>query len=237
MLSVNEKLSLLLFRPKEFYTKVKGEEGYAKPLFLYAILLILVSIFGIVLESIAGFKAGAEIYQNVFLILVSHVFVISVLVGAAFLGPFISSGLTHLGLIILGVKGNFQKTFKVVTYAGIIGIFYSIIIYVMDFFFYLAYPELLDSPELFFQSDLIWTLALSGVIGLISFIHVIILEVIGLVTEYKISGLRAFFAVLIGVLLPILVLVVLAIVIILFVLLLVLIGSSAGASGMMASFI
>ncbi|MFW6014021.1 MAG: hypothetical protein ACOCQG_02505 [Candidatus Nanoarchaeia archaeon] len=154
----------------------------------------------------------------------------------AFVFPFISSFFVFLGLFILRVKAKFLTTFRVVTYAGVVTIFYNLIAYIMDFFFYFAYPELLSTPETIFQGDFTQMLALYGVILLLSFIHVLILEVIGLVNEYKIGKLRAFFAV---VIIPLLIFLLISFALIIFFLILFLIFQSADASsvsGMLSSF-
>ena len=106
MTGVNEKIRLLIFHPKEFYLKVRNEKGYKGPLLFYAILLIMVSFIGLILDFIADLMT--QHFENLFFLLVSVVYSLFLIAAVAFVLPFIFSAFTHIGLKILRVKSNFQ---------------------------------------------------------------------------------------------------------------------------------
>ncbi len=195
MLSYAEKLRWILFYPKSFFKEVEDETDYLKPLLFFAILYIIVSVFGLVLDSITTFIFGGamEIFSHLIFIPVSLV-----LIGIiAFTAPFVSAAITSLGLMILKVKVDFQKTFKVVAYASVVGLFYSLIYHIVFFLFSFIFPGIAVATQSFTISGILIVsfLVLSILFFVVSFIHVVVTEVIGLVHEYQITKLRAFFSI------------------------------------------
>ena len=236
MLTNPEKLKLIFFSPKVFYQRISDEKGYVKPLFFYAVLFLIVSIFDLILETTAVAFTG-----NIALIIVQIIgifFSLFFYVAAAFIIPFISSFVTYLGLLILGVKCDFERTFKVVTYAAVVSIFYSFLTALIVFIFQLLFPGIIvgdyDNMALAILIIFVGLIFLLSVFGLI---HVIVVEVVGLVNEYNISAGKAFFAV---ILIPLLLFLILVIFVIIFVVLLGVFSASfdsANITGMITSFV
>ncbi|MBN2541716.1 YIP1 family protein [bacterium] len=116
-----ETLKLVLFKPTDAFTAMRSEGGLIEPL-IYAVVLGSVgAIVGLIWQGLfqsLGVLASEypqESIFNLFFVVIAAVFM-PVFITA---GIFISSGILHLCLMIVGAANRpFETTFRIVCFAG-----------------------------------------------------------------------------------------------------------------------
>lgn len=180
-------VKLLVFHPRSFFASVRKETGYY-PAWKFNVVLMLAGFFlGIVAKVVPVFLSTPSYTQ-------SASFILPYIFGFAFIFviPFISAGIIHLGVLITGGRG-YLGTFKVVTYASVIGVFYGFVLSVVELVVYLAsgfsyYAESIRGN----LSVGFWLMFLSIMtVFLVEMIHITVLSVIGLREIQKLSTGKA----------------------------------------------
>lgn len=174
-----KKIKTLLFHPSEFFESVADEKEYWPIVKFFAKTYIIIIIVNIILSLLVGLKTGFTTFQSLLLISTFEIIF-------AFIYPFIIAFFTHIGVWIFGGRQGFFNTFKPATYASVIGITYYFIIIVINSIIDLF----LSSTS---QGGAIAYIIFISIIVLISIIHSVFAEVIGISKFQKISRLRAFF--------------------------------------------
>ncbi|MFC1768499.1 YIP1 family protein [Nanoarchaeota archaeon] len=193
-----DKIHDILFQPKKFFNSVKKEVDYWPIIFFYVVIFAIAQVIETIsaLPSLMNLPSGEEKVISIVMLIVVLFFSIAF----AFLVPFIYSGLIHAGVYIFGGRKGFFNTFKPITYAAIIGIIYSAISSIIIGVYSIFYPfQNLDANpfEIFTGSNLTFHLIIPLIIGLISFVHSLIVEVIGVSKFQSFTYSRALLAVII----------------------------------------
>jgi len=189
MVNYIQKFKILFFEPKVFFKSVTKEKKYF-PILLFFVLFYVLgefisTVFSIpILLSTGGVAAVATAFFGIVFIAI-----------IAFALPFITSGLVHLGVLLVHGKNGFFNTFKPVTYASAIGVFYtivsSIIISILNSF----------GP--------VSNIVVGIIFGIATFIHIIYAETVGIAYFHKLSTGKALISVLLFPVLAFLLLVIL----------------------------
>ncbi|HLC65390.1 MAG TPA: YIP1 family protein [Candidatus Nanoarchaeia archaeon] len=189
----SNKLKNLFFHPNAFFKSVEKESNYWQILMFYFLFSVSLSVLGLIisLPSLQGeFRSAFFIIFTILLIIIS-----------AFISPFIIGAIIHLGVLIFGGRNGFFNTFKPITYASVIGLFYSflsdIIFAVINIFNPVDLSSLEANPLAIFTGAFSLSLGLSLLILLVSFVHILIVSIVGVSKFQKFSYGRAFLAVII----------------------------------------
>lgn len=186
------KLKNLFFSTGTFFEKVKKEKAY------FQILLSFVIVYSVsaVAELAVSLPLVGKVPAARSLLLISFLGTIFS-IALSFVLPFLAAGITHLGVLIMGGKEGYFNTFKPVAYAMIISAIYNIISSIISFFLNMAYPI---SPSALQQTGFalrdipVQHIFMGIVIGIVSLVHVVYAEVVGISKFQKMSKPRAFFA-------------------------------------------
>jgi hypothetical protein len=193
-------LKKLFFHPKKFFDSVEKDRNYSKIMFFYVKASVIAAIVSLVcsliLLSFQNKLAGAGVFSLITSAVIG--------VGMAFLIPFIASFIVHIGVWIFRGKQGYFNTYKVIAYslaiALIYGIFSTIIVSIIGITnpVSISQESLAANPALIFQEKgYIASIAVSLIIFLVSLIHSLAVQVIGISRFQKMSKLRAFFAIII----------------------------------------
>lgn len=188
-----KKLKTLFFEPKKFFETVSEEKDYMPILIFFLIAYVIYSII--------GFISKIPSTPKNFLLIIT---LISSLISAGIMGfaiPFVSSAINHLGVLIFGGKQNFFNTFKPSTYAAVISIIYGLFLTIILFILNLISPtkditEALEAGTFSWAMIPIPQIIFGLLILLISIIHLVYTEVIGISKFQKMTKTKALFAVL-----------------------------------------
>lgn len=199
-----EKLKMLFFHPTAFFEGVAGEASYWTPLIFYAVIFLIVQVISTIISAIRDWSTMANSAAGAFAVVTF--FVISIFsIGFAALfacgGPFITAGLSHLGVMAFKGKNGYFNTYKPTTYAYVIGTIYGLFILIANNLLKI-YQPLNIVPDITSFIDIFRMIPVSyyivfGIIGLISMIHTISAEVIGISKFQSISKGKAFLAVMV----------------------------------------
>lgn len=192
-----DKLKKLFFKPTLFFEGVASETKYLQPLLYFVVILLISQIINFILTLPSIIKQ-----PMVFFFLIASLFSISIAVGIGMIVPFISAAINHIGVLMFGGKNGYYNTFKPTTYAMIIGVFYGLIILIINFIMSLINPITIPSTPPSSITEALSFIPLSylivnGVIYAVSLIHTLIVEVEGIAFCHKISKTRAFLAVIV----------------------------------------
>ncbi len=107
--------------PKNFFSAVNKDEGYKKPWLYFMIIMsayyALALVFSIPSLMISMKTTGAGPVGAVLgIIIMLFIFIFSLALGAGLI--FVSAGILHLFLLIVGAKKGYLQTFKLVCYAS-----------------------------------------------------------------------------------------------------------------------
>ena len=208
-----EKLKLLFFHPTQFLKIIINEKEYLPILLFFVIIYMINKIIGIIaflpitIKILDILPKDIEISRSLFTInlILSYISNFIYTLAFAFAIPFISSAIAHLGVLIVKGKKGFINTFKPVTYAMVIGMIYSTLLILIIAVTLILKPINFNDFTAAAQSlSLLWQLILPYLIilnpalairNLITFMHVLYAEVVGIAFFQNISKWRAFLAV------------------------------------------
>lgn len=196
-LSYVQKYKMLLFHPTEFFNSVQAENRYW-PILLFVAVPVSITYALNVFISMPYFGQYGENKA-----LISILQIIGFTIGM-FVMLFISSGITHVGVKVVHGKNDFFNTFKPVTYTGGLIVFYQIIGGIISFIMTkylqldaLTIQRMVLEQQSFFSSPFLPYMIVGGIIGIIQFIHLTFVEVIGVAHFQNISRGKALLAVLV----------------------------------------
>ncbi len=190
-----QKLKTLFLSPSSFFQTVVKESKYSPILFYFVIIYII----GEVIRLIAGIPITLKVPDRALSIFMSIGGLIFS-VGFAFAIPFIGAGINHLGVMIVGGKNKFFNTFKPSTYAMVISVVYGVaaaVLYlILDFINPIDYAAL-EAGTMTWQNIPFFNIVVMIIIAVVSFIHVLYAEVVGISKFQNMSKGKALLAVLI----------------------------------------
>ena len=172
-----QKLKKLFLDPVRFFKEASKEKDYWTVLKFF-VVTYLVAMLIQVLVSIPTLLSlpGLAIWVS---------FLTAIFVGVvyAFVGPFIISGIMHLGILIVGGRKGFFNTFKAATYGTLVVVGYGLVTSIIT--------------NLFLLLDLYGTAANIFIFFpiLIGSIHMLITQSIGVSMFHLISRTRTFFGI------------------------------------------
>jgi hypothetical protein len=187
------RLKSLFWHPKKFLEGASGEKKYSSILFFYVTIAVLAILFNSVLALLRVYMAPGDLP-----LLMSMGFIVFsaiVSVGFAFASPFIVSAVIHLGVLIFGGKKGYFNTFKPITYSAAISEVYQILIVILGAVVFFTFGDFaIDQVNSLSAGFIIVTLAYF-VLLVISLIHVVYTEVVGVSKYQAISKWRSFLAI------------------------------------------
>lgn len=176
MVNYWKKFWLLFFRPKLFIKTIEKENSYLPILLFYGIPYVLISL-------ISNLFSG-----DAFTIITSFIFDCLII----FVGSFVSAGIIHLGVKILGGKKGYFNTFKPDVYSSAVFLPYYLVLSLLLIGAGLnTNGENIDPNEI---GKYLWAIAIMVPVLLIGIIHSAYVAVIGISRFQKISKTRAFLA-------------------------------------------
>lgn len=191
-------LKKLFFHPKKFFDSVEKDKDYSKIMFFYVKMTIISVVISFICSLII--LSVQNKLMGVFSLITSGIFNI----GIAFAIPFIVSFIVQIGVWIFRGKQGYFNTYKAVTYPLAIILIYGILSTLIASIIGLANPvsitqdQLTSNPELILQEQgFIASMIVSIIIFLVSLIHSLCVQVIGVARFQKRSKLRAFLAIII----------------------------------------
>jgi len=119
-----ETIRLVLLEPKAAFTAMKPTGGLGAPLFFFVLLATIGGVAGIFYQTVySSLESGASAEEKAVAAMFTSTLAIgmTIMLLPIFLAAlaFISAGLVHLALIIVGgAKRPFEATFRVACYAG-----------------------------------------------------------------------------------------------------------------------
>lgn len=160
----------LFTQPKQFYSKLR-RVGYPPIItFIFSVLFVPYAFFYFI-----------EFDLPIFALLPLVLFIAGF---TCLVSPFVSAAVTHLGVLIVGGRG-YRKTFGATAHALTIMAPYLLIGALLNLFIGMAgFHEVISGVA-------------GGVVSLAGFIHLVVVEVIGLKVLQKLSTLKALFAALV----------------------------------------
>jgi len=202
-MSYLSNLKKLYFHPSHFFSSVEKDRDYSKIMFFYVKIIILSSILTLLSSAILLTIKKSFTAQG----FISLIFDSVISIGLAFLVPFVMAGIIHLGVLIFRGKQGYYNTYKPVAYSLVIVAVYSIISTVLTSILSIIYPtsqlpSMTADSTAYFQtllqdSNFVLLLAVAFTILVISFIHSLIVQVVGISKFQKISKLKSFLSVII----------------------------------------
>ncbi len=185
-----KKYKLLFTKAEQFYKKIQVEKEYQN-IVLYVLGLVFV---GEILSFVAWLPTlGLGIETAFFAILMGFVgIILSPML--TLLATFICAGIVHLCLMLFKKGLDYFTTWKVLAYASLIPIIYNIASSIITTFAESLNPwpaQSLLAEELVFGMYSITVLVFMFIIGLVSLIHVLYTEVVGLRLYHKITTAQA----------------------------------------------
>ncbi len=195
MAGIFTKAKLALLKPDKLFESVWGE-GITQTLFYYIIIDL---IFGLAIPVIAAIVILSSLYQTLVPLIFNQVIYFPI----GILGLFVVAFFIHIGIRLLKGKGNYTDTYRAAVYGSTPGVVFSIFI-LLPLYGFLGLlpfpastpPQLIDDPSFIFS--LLTSIAIMAIVGILLFIWTLVLGVKGLSRFHKISGWRAFGAIVIG---------------------------------------
>lgn len=181
------KISQLFFHPAEFFDSVRKEKDYAKIMITFGAVYLIVQIAAFMI-TIPSALMGMDAVINLGISLISIPFALLLV----FVSTFFNAGLTHLGILIVGGSKGFFETYKASTYAMVIGAIYGLIPTIASG--YMSGLQNNDAASLI----TIMLVFLIAIIIIISMIHTIYAQVIGLSKGHGITKVKALIAALVA---------------------------------------
>ncbi|MFH1710947.1 MAG: YIP1 family protein [Nanoarchaeota archaeon] len=195
MVSYLSNLKKLFFHPKQFFKSVEKDKDYSKIMFFYVKIIIISSIIGIIASAIILGIQNSLTFLGIVGLITNSI----VSIGLAFLVPFVIAGIVHLGVLIFRGKQGYYNTYKPIAYSLAIVAVYSIISTIVSAILSIINPVnnlSTTDPLLLLQNpNVIAVMAVTFTILIISLIHSLIVQVIGISKFQKISRLKAFAAI------------------------------------------
>jgi hypothetical protein len=205
-----DKSKKLFFKPSFFFEGVANEQKYLPILLYFVVAMIIIQLISGVLRLGISVPELVKTPSGVFALIVAFfmlLFTIAFSAGIAFAIPFVSAGIDHLGVLTIGGgKKGYFNTFKPATYSMIVGMIYGLVMMVVGYILTLVQPINLTSglattADISFMglmrmipvSYFIWY----GLISIISTVHTLYIEVIGIAKFQGISKGRAFLAIIV----------------------------------------
>lgn len=192
------RVKKILFQPSSFFKSVEQDTDYSKIMFFYVKMAIAAAIVSLICSlivlSVQNNLAGAGILSLIINGIIS--------IGLAFLVPFVASFIVQIGVWIFRGKQGYYNTYKAVTYPLTIVLIYGILSTIIVSIIGIALPssltqdQLTSNPALIFQETgfLVSLIVALGIL-LISLIHTLCIQVVGVARFQKMSKLRAFFSI------------------------------------------
>lgn len=186
-----ERLKSLFFSPKKFLGSVEKEKDYKSPLFFYVkVSLIALAIGFLILILPALFELGFT-YDWAYYSL-NALFNSLISLGFAFIAPFISAGVIHLGVLIFGGRQGYYNSFKPITYVGSISRVYEVLLGLLALVFALFVQYgLVTADILSLSPGQIAFIVLMGIVYLVMFFHIVYAQIVGIAKYQKLSNWRA----------------------------------------------
>ena len=197
-----QRIKLLFLHPGEFFDLVEDEKGYKKPLMYAVIASVIVSFLNTIISALPLFSSPLGGFALGGLGLIIPLFLVFG-IGFTFALPFLAAGMVHLGVMMFGGKKGYFNTFKPITYAIVIGSLYTLISSIIQGVLTMTIAKpIYNAPSLGFPmagalGPSIFVYAVGIIIGLASFVHLTIIEVIGVSKYHNISKGKAFWGVII----------------------------------------
>ncbi|MBU2640078.1 MAG: YIP1 family protein [Nanoarchaeota archaeon] len=169
-----EKYKLLFLNSNGFFKNVQKESEYWDVLKFYVIFTIVSQVISILLNLPTLMKESLFISAMIFSLVGSVVF--------AFAVPFVSSGIVHLGVLVFKGKKGYFNTFKPITYAMTIGAAYNILSSLINGVYGWFNPLSIESltSGLAQLEQNVAIVIVSGIIGIVSLIHILRTEILGI---------------------------------------------------------
>ncbi len=202
------QLFFLFTSPKEFMKSISKENEYIPIL----VKLFLLSLVVIVIDGLSRIiiTANPDILLEVLTLIFSMMFM--------FVMPFVVAGMVHLGVLIFKGKQGYYNSFKPIAYGMMIGMVYGLFTGIIFLVWNVIAPMPaqfpLNSPLSFFSFNVVMRLIFGFIVGIISLVHTLYAETVGIALYQKMTNLRAFFSV---ILIPVILLVLLLVIAILLV--------------------
>jgi hypothetical protein len=201
----------LIFKdPKAFFDMVAPEPTIWRAYWCWAVLAGIMTALTLPINYLSMKDAGGAMASGggflfAFLVVMSVV--------SVFFGQFIMAGVTHLGVLIVGGKKGFVSTFKAVVYPYLVSAGYMLISIPLAFIsFALTKGSPVQMMEVMKQSFPVFIIfALSMVVGLANFVHMIHVGIVGLKRLQDLSTGRAVVALIV---IPLVIIFVLALILI-----------------------
>ena len=172
-----QKLKKLFVDPVKFFKDVSKEKDYWTVLKFFAVVYIAALLIQI-LVSIPTLLSLQRL--AIWMSLLTAIFFGVVY---AFVGPFIISGIMHLGILIAGGRKGFFNTFKAATYGTLVVVGYGLVTSIItNAFLLLAFYGIVANVFIFLPI-------------IIGSIHMLITQLIGVSIYHSISRTRAFFGI------------------------------------------
>ena len=189
-MNISKKIKLLFLDPVNFFKLIQNEKKYF-PILIFSVLgFLILDVIDIALK-LTKVNYGAIGLKAYFVILI-YIFGLIFSILISFIIPFITAGISHLGVMLLKGSKGFLETFKAVTFGTIV-----FIPYWMASLIVLSFAPLTKS--LYFNYLMLLNpYALFGITSfIIGLIHSTYVEVIGISQYHKISKLKALVAILV----------------------------------------
>lgn len=174
-----DTLKQVFTNPKEHFSNLDKENlNYSSPYLFYLLFGAIVFSLNVLvtfLEYDAVGSSGTPIFNTGAVLL----FIAVIGLGFLLIAPFLYSVLVHLGVLLLGKKSGFQKTFNAITYAMPVTAVYGVAVAIISLLTVLLLPP--DSMITFIPA------VLTSILGLASLIHVLYTEIVGISKMHNLS--------------------------------------------------
>lgn len=186
------KIKGIISKPKDFFTKIKKEKGI-KNTFIYFLIFASITTF---LSTIYFYRAIPRINIPEVVLTPQLIFLIMVVLYILILffsivAVFVSTGITHLFVLLMKGKKGFYQTFKAMIYGETPKYLLSILLSPITI---IVYPKFFGMKPPFPPELTIWFI-ITIIPGIIVAIYTIYLKTIGIKKLQEISTLRAFSAI------------------------------------------
>jgi hypothetical protein len=223
------KLKKLFFKPSAFLDSTEKEKEYQPILAFFVVLsvayFIVSALIGVVFKD-----ASINYLDYLKTSLLGFVWIVIYSVIYSVIQPFIFGGIIHIGVLIFRGKEKYFETFKVLTYALVIGILYSFILLILASIIKIVLPfnaamltqiATVEDPELmmslysqfFAQPGALLSIIVSVIIMIASMIHQLIFLIKGISKYQQLSRMKAAGAVILPVLVVLIIAILVAIVV------------------------
>jgi len=172
------RLGHLFSHPKKFLDSAAGEKKYSKILFFYVFIAVIAIVFDAVLAFIRAYYNPGDmtLAANLGFIALSVLFSI----GLAFVSPFVISFIIHLGVLVFGGKKGYFNTFKPITYSAAISEIYQVFLVILGVIAFFTVGDLVFNGITAVSPGLLAVTVLYFLVLVISLIHVLYAEIIGI---------------------------------------------------------